>query len=165
MNACVMRRVLLLMLLVAVPAFAERRTGYVPPDYSARLTRSFATLSVFALPGVVIGILVARRTRDGVRHRIIRTIVAAAVIILIGSGVAAGDAMNDELWNPIFYGGFFAAAAFPASVAAAAAKDDVRRTSMIVMAIILDFPLALLISGVGPVIVLWAFEHGIPATW
>ena len=160
-----MRRILLLMLLLAAPAFAKRTSDYVPPVCAARVARSFVTLATFALPGVILALLAARRTSDGMQRRIVRAIVTAAVIIFIGSVVAARDARNDELWNPVLYGGFFAAAAFPASIAAAAAKDDARRTSMIVMAIILAFPLALLISGVGPVIVLWAFEHGIPATW
>lgn len=134
-------------------------------DYSIRLMRSFGTLTVFALPCLVIAMLVARRTAEGLRQRIASAFVVAIVIVLLGSAVAATDAANEKRWNPIFYGGFFVAAALPATIAAAAAKTDARRTSMIVIAIILAFPLALVISGVGPVIVLWAFEHGIPATW
>lgn len=134
-------------------------------DYSIRLIRSFGTLTVFALPFLVVAMLVARQTMEGLRQRIARSLAVAIAIVALGSAVAAMDATNEKRWNPIFYGGFFVAAALPATIAAGAAKSDSRRTSMIVIAIILAFPLALVISGVGPVIVLWAFEHGIPATW
>ena len=138
---------------------------HVPPVYAMRFAQSFATLFVFALPLLVFVILAARRSRFGQQRRMARAMAVAIAIILVGAAVAATDATNDAHWNPAFYGGAFVAASLPAGVAAGAAKEDTRRTSMILLAVIAAFPLALLIIGVGPTLVLWAHEHGVPVTW
>ena len=140
----------------------ERTTDYVPPVYAIRLVRSFVTLSLFALPGLLAAFLFAGRRFD---RRVARAIGVWALLILVGAVVAATDAMNDEGWNPTFYGGPFVAMSLPAAIAFAVPRDDSRRISMIVVAAIAAFPLALLVSGLGSALVQWAFDHGIPLTW
>jgi hypothetical protein len=140
----------------------ERSTSYVPPSFAIRFLRSLLTLSLFALPGLVAAFLLAARRFD---RRFGRAIAVWAVIVLAGAFVAATDAINDEGWNPTFYGGPFVAMSLPAAIAMAASGDDSRRTSMIVLAIIAAFPFALLVSGLGSAFVQWAFDHGIPLTW
>jgi hypothetical protein len=143
----------------------ERSASYVPPAYIARFARSLVTLALFGVPGVIAAIAAARRKPDDLGRRVRMALVLFALIIGLGALIAATDAMNDEGWNPTFYGGPFVAATLPACVIAATPREDSHRVSFIVIALILALPLALLISGLGSVLVQWASDHGLPLTW
>ena len=140
----------------------ERSTSYVPPAYAIRVVRSFVTLSLFALPSAVAAFLAAGRRFD---RRVARAISVWALIILAGALVAATDAINNEGWNPTFYGGPFVAMSLPVALALAVSPNDPRRTSMIVVTAIAAFPFALLVSGLASALVQWAFDRGVPLTW
>jgi len=120
---------------------------------------------VFALPIFAAIALVAYRRPSRAHARLGRAIAIAIGLVLLGAVVAAADARNAQAFNPPLYGSVFVAAALPAGIAAAGARDDSRRTSMLVLATILAFPVALLIAGLGQVFVMWAVDHGLPATW
>jgi len=102
----------------------------------------FLALVILAIPAIVIAMLVARRG-ERTRTRMMRAIAVIAVLVLAGATFAARG-----VWDPAYHGGPFAAAALPAGIAAAASPSDPRRVSMIVMAVIIAFPLALLFSEV-----------------
>jgi hypothetical protein len=120
---------------------------------------------VFALPIFATIVLVAYRRPSRAHARLGRALTIAMGLVVLGAAVAATDARNAQAFNPPLYGSVFVAAALPAGIAAAGARDDSRRTSMLVLATILAFPVALLIAGLGQVFVMWAVDHGLPATW
>lgn len=128
-------------------------------EYPVRVAHAFLALLILAIPAIVIAWLVARRGERS-RMRMARAISVIAVVVLAGALFAAKG-----VWDPAYRGGPFAAAAVPAGIAAAASRSDPRRVSMIVMAVIIAFPVALLFSGFGRVVLLWLAVHGLPVTW
>jgi hypothetical protein len=137
----------------------------VPPVYFIRFARSFFALTLIALPiaAIVSTIVFKRPARRKQRFT------AAAIIIFLciaaGSAVAATDAFNRGAWNPVFYGGGFVAASLPAALAAGTSRDDAYRRSILVLGLISALPIALLIIGVGPTLMLWIARQGLPVTW
>ena len=143
----------------------ERNTSYIPPVYAIRFVRSLATLALFGLPAIIGAFVAARRQPADAGARIRRAVVVWLLIIAAGAFIAATDAMNDEGWNPTFYGGPFVAASLPAALAVAVSRDDSHRAAIVVLALLIAFPFALLVSGLASALVQWAFDRGVPLTW
>ena len=127
------------------------------PPYLARVGASLFVLLILGLPLLAIAALVSRFTR------LPRLAAVWALIIAAGALVAALDARNAAGWNPTLYGSFFVAASLPATLWLAAPRPH--RVAAAVMGGMAMLPIILLIAAVGPVFVLWARAHGLPAGW
>jgi len=114
-----MRRVIISIILFLKPleAFAKRDQMYPPVPYSVRFSKSFiALLPVACVLGF--GIYFIHRLFDKstcVRNKLRWTFIVFALVIA-GSLIAATDSLNDEHWNPAFYGGAVLALMAPISL-------------------------------------------------
>src|SRR6266487_4072193 len=91
---------------------AKRTTDYVPPPDLERLVRGFVALAPLSAVLAGLSLLALRKFNlakpRGQRRRFL---VGAFVLTLTGAAVAAAlDRLNDELWEPAFWGSPFLAA-------------------------------------------------------
>jgi len=114
-----MKRILTVIALLLLPlnAFAKKSPDFVPPPYSVRASKSFlALLPVACVLGLALYFLYYYLDRNTcVKNRLVWVIIVF-VLVCAASLLAATDWLNDEGWNPAFYGGAVIALMAPISL-------------------------------------------------
>ena len=107
----------LVVLLAPLEAFAKRSQIYPPVPYSIRMLKSFfALLPIACILGLLLYFI--HRFLDKstcVKNKLTWTFIVF-VLVIAGSLFAATDSLNDEMWNPAFYGGAVLALMAPISL-------------------------------------------------
>ncbi len=149
----------------ALPVYARRVAGYVPPPYIDRLGCSLLTLAMLASP-ILLALMLTAATKSGdSRTRIVRTVIALFVCVLAGAALAATDARNDELWNPVLYGTPFVAASIPIGLFQALPRGERSRVSATIVAALFAPLIAGIIYLVGTGLAAHLFLRGWPTSW
>lgn len=104
-------------LLMPLEAFAKRERLYPPVPYSIRMSKSFfALLPIACILGLGLYFIYLFLDKNTcVRNKLTWTLIVFALVIA-GSLFAATDSLNDEMWNPAFYGGAVIALMAPISL-------------------------------------------------
>ena len=145
--------------------YAKRTADDVPPIYAHRLACSLLTLTLLASPILIGLVFAAATTGTDSRTRMVRAIIVALACVFAGAAIAATDARNDELWNPVLFGTPFLAASLPLGLYQALPRGDRSR----VQATILSGLFAPLIAGfiylLGTGLAAYLYQRGWPTSW
>ncbi|GEM_PF-5334263 len=154
------------MVIVDMPAHAKRVAGYLPPPYFARAGRSLFTLTMLSSPILLILVLAAVASPGAhARTRVVRALTAAFVCVAAGAAIAALDARNDELWNPVLFGTPFLAASLPIGLFQALPRGERSRVSATIIAALFAPLVAGIIYLAGTGLAAHLFLRGWPTSW
>ena len=134
------------------------------PAYLVRVAIALFSLTLFSLPQALAAVAIASQTGGGGR-RSLKAFLASIPLLLLGALAAATDARNTLGLNPIFYGAPFVALALPLVLWLAIPPSSPRRTSALVIGLMLVPPITLILAGFGSIPQRWAVVHGLPFAW
>lgn len=103
---------------IALGAYAEKSTDYVPPSYLVRFGKSLVFLGITGLAIAAILFFTELWLADGGVDRTRRLLFwkLTGTLIVLAAMLAATDAMNDEGWNPAHTGSFVLTFLWPVAV-------------------------------------------------
>ena len=164
MNTPSLRRTLVIALgaaAVTSTAFAKRSSDYIAPPYFSRLLSSLVgvvPLSLVLIAICILAMLYVRSTGSAIR----RFLLVSGTLIVAGCLLAATDSLNDELWQPWLWAGLFVTFVPTAAIYLARPHPSPSRWVLIVLLVV---PIWIVLTLCGSSWQVWAFSHGIPASW
>jgi hypothetical protein len=159
-----LRRVLVIALgaaAVTSTAFAKRSNDYIPPPYFSRFLYSLVgvvPLSLILIAICVLAMLYVGSTGSAIR----RFLLVSGALVVAGCLLAATDWLNDELWQPWLWAGLFVTFVPTAAIYLAGPGPSPSKWVLIVLSLV---PTWLVLTLCGSLWQVWAFHHGIPASW
>jgi peptidoglycan/LPS O-acetylase OafA/YrhL len=154
-------------LIVLLPAFAHAKqtSDYVPPPYGVRLLQGGFGLLLLVLPIAVAVSIVARMAGPDWLPRMVKSVVVLLCVVLVGAMIAALDGLNDEGWNPAFFGSPFVAFSFPVGLYFAIPRSSERRQTALVLGVIVAALGTIVVAALGGEILHWLRGLGWPVMW
>jgi hypothetical protein len=150
-----MKRILTIAALLFVPieAFAKKSPDFMPPPYSVRASRSFiALLPVACVLGLALYFLHRTLDRNTCTSRRLSWIIIVFALVCAGSLLAATDWLNDEGWNPAFWGGPVIALMAPISLFVLNKRFSL---PVKILLSIVVFPVFVILSAMGVMGLVW----------
>jgi hypothetical protein len=154
-----------LVVLVPVCAYAKRTSDYVPPPYGVRLLQGGFGLLFLVLPIAVAVAIVARMAGPDWLPRMAKSVVAISCVVFVGAMIAALDGLNDEGWNPAFFGSPFVAFSFPMGLYFAIPRSSEWRETALILGVIVAVLGTIVVAAFGIDILHWVRGHGWPVMW
>lgn len=159
------RLIVLVVAVLPVIAMAKRTSDYVAPPYGARLVYASLGLLLLSLPVTASVALAARVTGADWGRRVSMSLLAIVGTVLIGAMIAALDGLNDEGWNPAFFGSPFVAFALPMGLYFALPPTPSRSQTLAVVSAGAAVIGIIVVAALGGEILQWAHARGWPVMW
>jgi peptidoglycan/LPS O-acetylase OafA/YrhL len=94
-----------------------------------------------------------------------KSVVAISCVVFVGAMIAALDGLNDEGWNPAFFGSPFVAVSLPVGLYFAIPRSSQWRQTALVLGAIVAALGTIVVAALGGEILHWMQGHGWPVMW
>jgi peptidoglycan/LPS O-acetylase OafA/YrhL len=152
-------------LLLPVFAYAKRTSDYVAPPYGVRLLQGGCGLVLLVLPIAAAVAILVSMTGANKLSRLAKALGAMLCVVLAGAMVAALDSLNDEGWNPAFFGSPFVALSFPLGLYFAIPRSSKSRRTALVLSTVVAVLGAIVVAALGTEFLQWMHGLGWPVMW